>query len=446
MKIKLLVTSISIALLAGCGGPQIEGGKYFEDDGPPSTWKAMTMESDDAIPRIDKPIAAANKPYTVRGKRYYPQTGDKPLVQTGYGSWYGSKFHGKKTSTGEVYDMYAMTAAHTTMELPSYARVTNLENGRSIIVRVNDRGPFLNNRVIDLSYAAATKLGYATKGTAKVKVERITRSQIASGRWDKSTTTTTKLAKVAPLITKAVSGQPVLADKKDVINEVATMAVNELKKMGADEEPVVKADVVVVEKTPTSAEKPAERKLIEEGVFVMADGSTAVGKTETSFKDEPQLVSENVKVTNDAAPTVAAPIENLNAKPVKPEAAPKPAAAKPAPAAKAPEAPKPTQTAAAQPKPAPAKPAPAKPAAVPATYAVQIGVFRNHDNAIALKQKAEAALSQKLTTSVRVVEVRGGLYKVLIGGGESHEEASGVARIVRDVMKQTAIVARDVHD
>lgn len=90
-------------------------------------------------------------------------TGDKPLTQVGYGSWYGKQFHGKKTSTGEIYNMYEMSAAHTTMELPSYARVTNLENGKSVIVRVNDRGPFLHSRVIDLSYAAATKLGYAGK-------------------------------------------------------------------------------------------------------------------------------------------------------------------------------------------------------------------------------------------------------------------------------------------
>ena len=113
-------------------------------------------------------------------------TGDKPLTQVGYGSWYGKQFHGKKTSTGEIYNMYEMSAAHTTMELPSYARVTNLENGKSVIVRVNDRGPFLHSRVIDLSYAAATKLGYAGKGTARVRVERITRAQIASGKWKKS--------------------------------------------------------------------------------------------------------------------------------------------------------------------------------------------------------------------------------------------------------------------
>ena len=105
------------------------------------------------------------------------------MVQTGIGSWYGKQFHGNKTAIGEIYNMHQMSAAHPTMPLPSYARVTNLENGKSTIVRVNDRGPFLHNRIIDLSYAAATELGYATKGTAKLRVERLTNASIANGNW-----------------------------------------------------------------------------------------------------------------------------------------------------------------------------------------------------------------------------------------------------------------------
>ena len=99
-------------------------------------------------------------------------TGDKPLVQTGTASWYGKQFHGKKTAIGEIYDMYSLSAAHPTMELPSYARVTNLNNGRSVIVRVNDRGPFIGGRAIDMSYAAAVKLGYQKNGTTRVRIER----------------------------------------------------------------------------------------------------------------------------------------------------------------------------------------------------------------------------------------------------------------------------------
>ena len=105
------------------------------------------------------------------------------MDQTGIASWYGKQFHGNKTAIGETYNMHAMSAAHPTMPLPSYARITNLENGRSVIVRVNDRGPFLYNRVMDLSYAAATALDYANKGTARVRVERLTNQEIAAGTW-----------------------------------------------------------------------------------------------------------------------------------------------------------------------------------------------------------------------------------------------------------------------
>lgn len=175
----MIVCGLVFCALSACAS----SGGYFEDDGPPM-FSGFTdyANAPNAAVRLEKPAKGANKPYTVNGKRYYPMTGDAPLTQTGMASWYGKKFHGKKTSTGETYDMYAMTAAHPTMELPSYARVTNLASGKSIIVRVNDRGPFLNNRIIDLSYAAASKLGYVKNGTALVRVERITRAQIASGR------------------------------------------------------------------------------------------------------------------------------------------------------------------------------------------------------------------------------------------------------------------------
>lgn len=179
----LSAAACAAVLLALSSCRSLHTGKYFEDDGPPAFSDASSYEgAPNAVVRLEKPVAAANRPYTVNGKRYYPMTGDKPLTQTGMASWYGKKFHGKKTSIGERYNMYAMTAAHPTMELPSYARVTNLANGRTIIVRVNDRGPFLNNRIIDLSYAAASKLGYVKNGTALVRVERITRAQIASGK------------------------------------------------------------------------------------------------------------------------------------------------------------------------------------------------------------------------------------------------------------------------
>lgn len=141
------------------------------------------MQTPDAQPRVE-PLRTGgpNKPYTVLGQQYSPHSSDVPLRERGLASWYGRKFHGKPTANGEVYDMYAMTAAHRTMPLPSYARVVNPANGRAVVVRVNDRGPFHPDRVIDLSYTAALKLGLLG-GVAPVEVERITHEAIRSGSW-----------------------------------------------------------------------------------------------------------------------------------------------------------------------------------------------------------------------------------------------------------------------
>lgn len=138
----------------------------------------VKLNPDEIIDAVPEPVTLArygnHTPYDVLGKRYYLLPTAKGYAESGIGSWYGEKFQGQPTSTMEPYDLYAMTAAHKSLPLPTYVRVTNLENNRSVIVKVNDRGPFVDDRVIDLSYAAATKLGYAEKGTARVKVEAIT--------------------------------------------------------------------------------------------------------------------------------------------------------------------------------------------------------------------------------------------------------------------------------
>ena len=129
---------------------------------------------DDAVPKKEAPSKRGNMPsYEVFGKRYYTLKSSKGYVERGIASWYGPKFHGKTTSNGETYDMHGMTAAHTRLPLPTFVRVTNLENGRSTVVRINDRGPFKKNRVIDLSYAAAQKLGIIAKGTGLVEVRAV---------------------------------------------------------------------------------------------------------------------------------------------------------------------------------------------------------------------------------------------------------------------------------
>ena len=147
--------------------------KYYKDDGPGDGAPANLDALPDAVPRIEPLHRFANRPYTVFGREYVPATSLRPYRERGIASWYGRKFHGEKTSSGETYDMYAMTAAHPTLPLPSYARVTNVASGKSVVVRVNDRGPFLHGRVIDLSYAAAAKLGIAQKGSGEVDVEAI---------------------------------------------------------------------------------------------------------------------------------------------------------------------------------------------------------------------------------------------------------------------------------
>ena len=132
----------------------------------------------DAIPRVEPYARGPNRPYTVFGKTYVPVTDNRPYKIRGMGSWYGKKFHGNKTSSGEIYDMFKMTAAHPTLPIPCYARVTNISTGKQVIVRVNDRGPFHSDRIIDLSYTAALKLDYLQKGSALLEVEHLLPDEI----------------------------------------------------------------------------------------------------------------------------------------------------------------------------------------------------------------------------------------------------------------------------
>ncbi|GGC81908.1 lipoprotein, rlpA family [Marinobacter halophilus] len=144
-----------------------------QDRAPSGSFDVSGLQ--DAVPRYEAPRTAGNmSQYQVWGKTYRVMDSNEGYVARGVASWYGEKFHGHKTSNGEIFDMYSMSAAHKSMRIPSYARVTNLDNGQSVIVRVNDRGPFHGDRLIDLSYAAAKKLGYKSQGTAKVEVEAIT--------------------------------------------------------------------------------------------------------------------------------------------------------------------------------------------------------------------------------------------------------------------------------
>jgi rare lipoprotein A len=152
--------------------PPYKGGGYYKDDGPGANPPANLAAIPDAVPKHEPLNRYANDTYKVLGHRYVPLPENAEYKARGLASWYGRKFHGNSTSNGEPYDMYAMTAAHATLPLPSYARVTNLENGKSVVVRVNDRGPFHPGRIIDLSYTAAYKLDIL-KGVTRVEVEAV---------------------------------------------------------------------------------------------------------------------------------------------------------------------------------------------------------------------------------------------------------------------------------
>ncbi len=193
--IRFLVLGVSALLLVGCGSSEVRtpgkesqstwvgaskdsnpnAGRYAlkQDRGPGSNVRLDHVQN--AVPRAEPKSRGGNKSsYRVLGKTYRVMPSAVGYKERGTASWYGKKFHGHKTSNGEIYDMYAMSAAHKSVPLPTFLRVTNLDNGRQIIVRVNDRGPFHGNRLIDLSYAAAYKLDMLGKGTARVELEAIT--------------------------------------------------------------------------------------------------------------------------------------------------------------------------------------------------------------------------------------------------------------------------------
>ncbi len=167
-------SAVFIALaLVGCQSAPTQSGRYTQQQDSAPKHVAKKPETLDAVPKYEAYRMFNSRPYKVLGKHYTPLDSGKGYEEVGYASWYGQKFHGHLTSNGETYNMFAMSAAHKTLPLPSYVRVTNLENNKQAIVRVNDRGPFHDDRIIDLSYAAAVKLGYHSKGTAKVKLEVI---------------------------------------------------------------------------------------------------------------------------------------------------------------------------------------------------------------------------------------------------------------------------------
>ena len=152
---------------------KVKTGGYYKDDGPGDDPPPNLEAVPDAVPKLEPLHRFANRPYVALGQAYTPDTELHPYRETGAASWYGRRYHGSRTSSGEPYDMYAMTAAHRTLPIPSYARVTNVANNKSVVIRINDRGPFHNDRLIDVSYTAAYKLGILQNGSLPVQVETL---------------------------------------------------------------------------------------------------------------------------------------------------------------------------------------------------------------------------------------------------------------------------------
>lgn len=222
------------------------GGGFYKDDGPADDIPDGLDDIPDAEPKWEPLHKPATKPYVVLGKEYIPNNAVKPYKVRGIASWYGKKFHGQKTSIGEPYDMFAMTAAHPTLALPSYVRVTSLQSGKSVIVRITDRGPFHADRVIDLSYTAAYKLGLINGGSGQVEVEAIIPGEPAG----------TTYAQVTP------PPRPTANTEVDDIEQLA-------RRMAAEEKP----SVSIAAPSPNGDAGPARGIFLQLGAFASAENA-----------------------------------------------------------------------------------------------------------------------------------------------------------------------------
>ena len=229
-----------------------------DHDGPEANPPPNLASVPDAEPKLEPiRVGGPNKPYEALGQAYVPITQDKPFTERGLASWYGRKFHGRRTASGEVYNMYAMTAAHPTLPIPSYARVRNPANGREVVVRINDRGPFHSTRIVDLSYTAALKLD-VLRGVTPVELERITVEDIRTGAWRREGDAV-RVAAAAPT-RLPVDAPPVLA----IAASAAPAAVTELLTPAASSPPAAEA---IPDATP------ARGFWVQLGAFRVRDGA-----------------------------------------------------------------------------------------------------------------------------------------------------------------------------
>jgi rare lipoprotein A len=290
--LRVAASALLLAVLAACQTTPTAPGSRLppgnsERDGPEARPPANLEAVPDAVPQIE-PVrpGGPNKPYEIAGHTYVPLTDDRALTEKGLASWYGKKFHGRRTASGEAYNMYAMTAAHKTLPIPSYARVRNPANGKEVIVRVNDRGPFSPGRVIDLSYTAALKLG-VLGGVTPVEITRITQEDIRTGAAFSKPAT---LAADKPAVVAVAVGdldRPVSTTRAKPVALRTPSAASPLPALDEAPRPGVDAGALAAMSSPTTP--PA----IDLGAAAAADAASAVPGAVTT-------VSETVVVARAA--------------------------------------------------------------------------------------------------------------------------------------------------
>ena len=377
-------------LLAGCASSTRTGGGVASGrDGPGSNIPPDLASVPDAEPRIEpiRTSGGTSKPYTVLGRGYAPVTDDRPFRESGMASWYGSKFHAASTSSGEPYDMYAMTAAHPTLPIPSYVRVRNPANGREVIVRVNDRGPFVDGRIIDLSYTAALKLDLL-RGVAPVEIERITNEDIRTGAWRRDSDTAYAAAAPAAAPTATAMAVPVRMPATRVASAQQVRVPAEwVAPVGAayNDMPPPASTMPVVPQTPMTAAPSA------------ASGASAGAETESAQWPPSTPPSRPAIVVNDLAPLQAAP----SSPPPLPPGAPAPSAALQG-------------------------------------FWVQLGAFRERDGAESLLNQAARGLPS-LAPQLRVFS-EAGTHRLQAGPFPSRNAAGEAVTQLRDTLRISPMV------
>lgn len=395
-QIGLLVAAafaIVVGVFGGCGSAPSSG-----RDGPPANPPADLIRTPDAEPRVESiRIGGPNKPYEVLGRRYVPITQDAPFSERGLASWYGRKFQGLPTSSGEPYDLFAMTAAHPTLPIPSFARIRNPANGREVIVRINDRGPFHPGRIVDLSYTAALKLDLL-RGVAPVELERLTFDDIRTGAWrrDNNGGDETRLAASrapAPMST------PTPATRVDATTVAAVVAASGNGR-------------------PDGAAPASDRSSVagSDDAAVVTPSDAAVSATRVAADDRPASITTSPALSPSTSASTPTPASTGA-----PNSAPALASAA-APAASLIPTPMPTSGAKA--------PGPG--------FWVQIGAFRARRGAETFQQRVSTEFDW-LKPLLAIFD-DAPLYRLQAGPYASRDEALGAAGRVRDDLKLVPIV------